>query len=223
MSGESPDRQDDRKSFSEELCRIISDPAVRRLARQRAGSADLAEDALQETFYSVARVRDPGSIRNLEGYVRRSLVHHIRGLRQRGALPIEDPCTVAERRPDSVVGPAVPRPVDEDVVSRVRARQWRQRLLVSRQAVRARVPGRSGDPERYREAIVAAAEGILGASCAEPGTPPEFDAALAEQYPEWFAGPAVSANTRHQRLSRGRSDVRDVLRAIVSRDELRAS
>jgi hypothetical protein len=85
------------------------------------------------------------------------------------------------------------------------------------------VPGRSDNPSRYRDAIVAAAKEILRSCSTDPGSPPEFDAALAGLYPEWFAAHGISPNTRHQRLRRGRDDVRDVLRAIVSRADLTMS
>ena len=44
-------------SFLDDLAELVQDPAIRRLAERRAGSRELAEDALQETFRAVAQTR----------------------------------------------------------------------------------------------------------------------------------------------------------------------
>jgi hypothetical protein len=49
------------------------------------------------------------------------------------------------------------------------------------------------------------------------------DHLLARAYPEWLAETGVNRTTHHQRLSRGRRDVRAVLASIISRDELLTS
>ncbi|HEY1347048.1 MAG TPA: sigma factor, partial [Streptosporangiaceae bacterium] len=79
-------------SFHDELTRIWRDPQIRGLALRRAGRHDLAEDALQETYYSVARVKDPGRIENLRAFFCRALINQISHLRsQLNPIPVEDP------------------------------------------------------------------------------------------------------------------------------------
>jgi DNA-directed RNA polymerase specialized sigma24 family protein len=61
--------------FDQDLTRVAQDPAIRRLAERRAGSRELAEDAMQETYYAVARVKNPETIRDLGAFFRASLVN----------------------------------------------------------------------------------------------------------------------------------------------------
>lgn len=44
--------------------------------------------------------------------------------------------------------------------------------------------------------------------------------ALQAAIPDWFGQPGSAENTCHKHLSRARRDVRDLLEAVVSRDEL---
>src|SRR5579864_4712929 len=82
-------------SFRDQLAEIVADPEVRRLALRRAGSRELAEDALQETFYAVARVRDPRRIESLRAFFCRSLINEInRQLVDPRPIPLDDPQTV---------------------------------------------------------------------------------------------------------------------------------
>ena len=83
-----------------------------------------------------------------------------------------------------------------------------------------RVPGRSPDPGRYRDVIVAVAELVLLAIVAGDVSDADSNQALRAAYPQWFGEPGCADNTCHQRFSRARADVRDLLRAIISRDEL---
>ena len=90
--GASPGGGSAPRSFHDEVCQIREDLDIWRLAVRRAGSFDLAEDALQDTFYAVARVRDPERIENLRAFFCRALIRQIAHLRgQLGPLPVEDP------------------------------------------------------------------------------------------------------------------------------------
>jgi hypothetical protein len=53
--GASPGGGSASRSFQDEVCEIREDLDIWRLAVRRAGSFDLAEDALQDTFYAVAQ------------------------------------------------------------------------------------------------------------------------------------------------------------------------
>ena len=64
----------------DELAAIACDPVMRGHARRVAG--DLAEDALQETWYAVAQARARGPIANLRGYFYRALVNTARRMRE---------------------------------------------------------------------------------------------------------------------------------------------
>ena len=72
---------DGRSEFLRQLLEIRQDPQVRSLARRRAVSLDLAEDALQEAYYAVAKVKNPGQISNLRAYFCRVLVRKADELR----------------------------------------------------------------------------------------------------------------------------------------------
>lgn len=220
--GASPGGGSAPRSFHDEVCQIREDLDIWRLAVRRAGSFDLAEDALQDTFYAVARVRDPERIENLRAFFCRALIRQIAHLRgQLGPLPVEDPEAAISRHPrNGACGSAAGAAVDDDVIWHLRAEEWQERLRVRRRQIWAAVPERSGKPGCYRAVIVAVAEEILRASCDGQVTPADFDLALHNAYPQWFAETGSAQDTRYQRLSRARRDVREVLKAVVSRDEL---
>ncbi len=158
VSTTSPDGQSE---FLRRLVEIQQDPQVRGLARREAGNLDLAEDALQEAFYAVAKVRNPGEIENLRAYFCRVLVreaHRLRG--QLGAYPVDDVSVVADARQDMLVSQA-PAPVDETVIDRFRKRTLHERFSARRAYLVRNVPGRSTDPARYRNLIVSVAEHVL--------------------------------------------------------------
>src|SRR5215469_18146829 len=103
------------ETFYAELAKIRSDPEIWGLALRRAGKHDLAQDALQETYYSVARVKDPDHIENLRAFFCRALINEInRMLGRPGPVPVEDPETVAGARHVLHLGAqAAARPVDQ--------------------------------------------------------------------------------------------------------------
>jgi hypothetical protein len=97
---------------------------------------------------------------------------------------------------------------------------WCGRLAARREGLRAAVPARSTDPERYADLILVIAERRLRACIAGDDSQADSNEALRAAYPEWFAEPGCRPNTCDQRFSRARADVRDVLKAVVTRDEL---
>ena len=210
-------------SFYDALTRIWRDPQIWRLALRRAGNRDLAEDALQETFYSVARVGDPGHIENLRAFFCRALINQISRLRgQLHPTPVEDPEMLAGPRQQGVRlhAPAVARPVNEAAIWLQLADTWRKRFHRKHGRLMAMVPERSGDPRRYREVIVATAAEILHAVVHGHVNWANSDMALQAAYPDWFDEPGCTRDTCYQRLSRARRDVRVLLQAVVGRDEL---
>jgi len=210
------------ESFYAELAKIRSDPMIWGLALRRAGKHDLAQDALQETYYSVARVKDPGHIENLRAFFCKALIHEInRMLGRPGPIPVEDPETVAgARHGGDLDAHAAARPVDEAAILGHQAQAWLKRFHNERKRLRAMVPESSSDPERYRAVILATAEEVLRSAGDGQVTWADSNAALQAIYPEWFGGADCSSATHYKRLSRARREVRALLRTIVSKEEL---
>ncbi len=82
------------------------------------------------------------------------------------------------------------------------------------------MPARSSAPGRYRDLIVAVAEQVLRDGINGEANQADSNEALRAAYPEWFAQPGCAANTCHQRFRRARADTRELLKAVVNRDEL---
>jgi len=214
---------DGESGFQRELLAIRSDPKVRNLAWRHTGDRDLAEDALQEACWAVGRVTDPQHIENLRAYFCTVLIreaHRLCG--QLRAVSVEDPESLVEihRRGVAVCGSAPPRPLDEAVGTRLIAETWLERFSAQRDCLTAAVPPRSSDPDRYRKLIATAAEQVLHDGIDGAASQADSIEALRAVYPEWFDQPGCAANTCHQRFCRARSDVRDLLKAVVDRDEL---
>jgi len=214
----------DRPDLQQKLQEILEDPDVRRLARRRAGHPDLAWDALQETFDAVAHVADPAAIKDLRAYFCRVLIRKIHRLSgQLGAALVDDFTRVADAHQERSVSTArAPRPFDEAVSLNLLAKGWFAYFAAQREELTASVPGRSGDHDRYRTEIVAVAERLLYAIVTANVSSADNDEGLRAAYPEWFIELGCPANTRHQRFSRARADVRTLLRKVVSRDDLRS-
>jgi DNA-directed RNA polymerase specialized sigma24 family protein len=215
-----PDASDGSPDFQQELLAIRQDPPVRRIALSWAkGDADRAEDALQTAYLKVAAVADPERIENLRAYYLRVLKNEITGqyaLSQPVLLgdlvDVPDPGTTAH-------GPALPRPVDATVFSDLCIQALLKRLEEQRDCLLATTPARSDDPGRYRATIYAAAVQIV--RDAQNGvSDADSNEAFRAAYPEYFAQPDASANLLHQRFSRGRADVKALLRRVARRDEL---
>ncbi len=68
--------------------------------------------------------------------------------------------------------------------------------------------------------IYAAAEQVLRDAINEEPSEADTNDAFRAAYPEYFDQPGASANLSHQRFRRAREDVKALLQAVVSRDEL---
>jgi hypothetical protein len=208
--------------FQQDLLAIRQDPAVKSLALRSAKSPEVAEDALQSTYYAIARLANPGAIVNLRAYFCRALRNEInRELRQFGAAATEDCAGLTDKMQDRPgIGPAAPRPAVGIVTSNVLGHGWLAALTAPRRAqLRDGVPRRSPDPDRYQEVIVSVAEHVLRTILGDRADP-DWNAALTARYPGWFAEPGRAASTRDQRLLRARTDICALMRGIIDRGDL---
>ena len=210
-----------QQDFHRRLRAIWEDPGVWRLALRYAGDFYLAEDALQEAYWAAGRARDPQHIENLRAYFCTVLIRKVYRLRgQLGTTPVEDFEILVETRRVTACGSAPARPVGDAVGTRLMAEIWIERFHVRRACLRAAVPARSSAPGRYRDLIVAVAEQVLRDGIKGEASQADSNAALRAAYPEWFGQPGCAANTCDQRFCRARADVRELLKAVVNRDEL---
>jgi hypothetical protein len=203
--------------FPPELLAVWQDPEVRRLAARRAGDPDLAQDALLAAVAAVARVSDLARIENLKAYFCRVLINEV--YRLRGQLAAARPCDPATLAAMSDARTSAPPPAEE-AVTRLLARTWLDQLRARRVHLRAAVPGRSREPARYRDLMIRTAEHILRTAVDGNVSWADCNEALQGALPDWFGQPGSAENTCHKHLSRARRDVQDLLRAIISRDEL---
>jgi hypothetical protein len=211
----------ERQDYLRRLLAIAEDAKVKRFALARAGDLELAQDALQQTYDSMARIKDPRGIQDLQAYFHRVLVRVTYALRgQLGAVLPGDFTALADARQSKARGITLPRLVDETVAVHLLAAGWIERFMVERASLLAAVPSRSSDPGRYSELIVSVAEQVLRSLVAADVCDADGNQALRLAYPEWFAELGGKVGNAHQRFSRARADVRGLLRMVVSRDEL---
>lgn len=169
----------------------------------------------------MARIKDPEKIEDIKAYFCRVLIRVINALRgQLGAILPDDFPGVADACQAKARGEALLRPVDETVAANLLARGWLERFTTERESLAAAVPSRSPDPDRYRELIVSVAEQVLRSIVTTDVSDADSNPALCVAYPQWFAEDGGTVGNAHQRFSRARADVRGLLRAIVSRDDL---
>jgi hypothetical protein len=213
----------ERSDYLDYLTVIREDPQVKNLARAWARDPDLAEDALQETYYAMARVKNPELIEDVRSYFCRVLMRKTKYLRsQLGAAVVDDFSGLADACQRKLGGGALSPPFDELVNTELLARKW-LRCLASRGAALTRdVPGRSPDPDRYRLAVVTTAVWMLLAIVRGDFRPEDLNPTLRAAFREWFAADGVAANSVQQRLSRGRTDIGNLLKTVVNLDELRS-
>lgn len=191
------------------------------MARRRARDPDLAEDALQATYYAITRVAHPTAIRDLRPYFCQALVREIyRQGAQLGAVLVDDFTGLVDERQRADASLAGPRPVDETASIHVLAEGWLRPFTAQRGDLLSSVPGRSPDRARYREIIVAAAERTLRACMVEKITDADHNSFLSGTYPGWFAEPGCAENTRDKRLERARADIRALLQSLIDRQDL---
>jgi len=187
------------------LLEIWQDPQVRGYARRRAGDRDLADDALQTTYYVMARLKHLAEIENLKAYFYKVLQHEIDRQRKRLLkVQVEDFARVTEDR-QPMTG------FEDSVCTSVQFWYLHRRLVAERDRALASVPGRSADPDRYRGVIYAAACQILSDGMKGEASEADTNDAFRVSYPAYFAQPGVSANTSDQRFHRARLDVKALL------------
>ena len=96
--------------FHDDLATIANDPEMRRLAIRRAGSHELAEDAMQETARAIAERKSPDAIENLRGFFYVALIREIdHQLGRPTAIPAADIGALSDRSQDRTT-PAAPVP-----------------------------------------------------------------------------------------------------------------
>ena len=202
---------------------IAADPETFRRAVRRAGSRELAEDAIQETVRAIAERKSPEAIENLDGFFYVTLIHIIdHQLGRPAAMPDPDIGLTSDRHQSRSSLFAQAAPVEGDAHLRILAGA----VLAALERERARdgltslIPARSGDPGRYRSAMVWAAKTIFALLVEGYVTAPDWNAILKTAYPQWCDEPGLAPDARDQRLSRARRDVQQLLRSVLSREEL---
>jgi DNA-directed RNA polymerase specialized sigma24 family protein len=213
--------------FHDELFSVFSDPRMRRLAVKLAGDRDLAEELLQETVYHVMEAniatttsRPLPNLREIFSRTLRLEASHLR--MQLTRFQVEDISGLMEEPQERGRHPRiqVSAPADEEAIRHLTADMWLTRFNRNREQLKQRVAARSDQPDLYRELIVTIAGNILLDASHMVASLADSDTFLRNAYPEWFNPPGYAADTLHQRRSRARSDVRGLLREIISRDEL---
>ena len=175
-----------RTSFLDKLTAITQDPAVRGLALRRAGTPDLAEDALQSAFCAVAQTQNPQSIRDLRAFFRKALILEINHeLTRSTPAPVEDICAVSDRYGNRTSWPAdvLSTDFESELHILLQVEEWLARFRSERNKLAASVPRRSTDPDRYRAVVVAAAERILRLATEGNVDTDDWSAILKSQYP----------------------------------------
>ncbi len=171
------------------------------------------------TVAAIAQVGDLAHIKDLKAYFCRVLINEI--YRLRGQLAVVRPCDPTTLAGLGDAGKSAPSSADQ-AVTRLIGRGWLEKLCARRACLRAAVPGRSSEPDRYRDLIIQTAEYILCAVLDGHVSWADCNQTLQAALPDWFGRPGSAGNTSHQHLSRARRDVQDLLKAIISPDELRS-
>lgn len=209
-------------AFHDDLAKLVADPAIRALAIRRARSRELAEDALHDTFYAVAKTGNPEAIEDLRAFFCKSLIRTInRRFSLSEPIPTEDISATADGFQDfSPSGISSPAAVEDEAQLHILAEAVLTRLDRERAELMAMVPARSDDPHRYRSTIVDAAGTILRLLLRGPVTTADWNAVLGAEYLQWCNDSGLARDALYQRLSRARADVQALLQAILPRDWL---
>jgi DNA-directed RNA polymerase specialized sigma24 family protein len=198
------------------LVQVWADPQIKRLAQRHARDPQLADDALQSTYYALARLKHLDQIENMRAYFCRVLVQQVHRERaQLGAALFEDFASVTEVRGGTADSGFASAALEDAVCSSVQVWTWHKRLICEREELTAVVPARSDEPSRYRAVIYDIVEQILCAGI--NGEPSEADKndALRVAYPEYFDEAGASRDTCHQRFRRARLDVSALLQVVA--------
>lgn len=214
----SPTSSAGRDHFLRQLAAIAADPAIRRLALSRARDPEIAADAIQEAYCAVAGRQTPEEIDDLRKYFCRVLINEIyRLLRPQRTTPLVNVEEMADACHGRSWGLPPTDPFDEILCTQLITLTLLRRLDERRESITLRVPGRSPDPRRYRELIVACARDVLVATATGDVSDADSPAALRVTYPAWFAEEGCGTANVYQRVKRARDDVRALL-LLISRD-----
>jgi hypothetical protein len=209
-----------RSFFMERLAELRNDPSIRGLAQRRDRGLGLVEDILNEAYETVAR-HGPEGIQDLRAYYCQSVIHAAYALGRQFARGTDQNFEEAvESHQDRTTGQQASRSVCDTAIEHALGESWLNRFTTQRAQLTDQVKARSPQPQRYKILIVTIAERVLRATITRDVCDADSNPELAAAYPEWFADPGCSADTRYQRFSRARGDVKDVLRCIVNREDL---
>ena len=192
---------------------------------------DLAEEITDDAFLAArARWEDLRTLAGPETYVfkvaRNESIKRRRLALRRAEAPYGtelenlDGLVEPRQRGAAAAAPAPSRPVDETVGIALQARAWLERFAAQQGHLRAAVPARSNEPDRYRALIYDAAEQVLRDGINGEPSDADSNAAFRAAYPEYFSQPGASPDLCHQRFRRAREDVKALLQGVVRRDEL---
>jgi Sigma-70 region 2 len=202
--------------FHDDLVLLRHDPGIVRLALRRARSREAAEDALQETYYNVARM-DPGTIHDLRAFFCKALINEIRRqLSQANAIPVDDIAITSDRLQISTPTASISSTdVEDEACSRELAETLIARFEEHHSSLIASIPRRSPSDQSYRAAIAAASMRILRLLLAGDVVRADWNSVLRAEYPQYLDDPHLTRDAMDQRLSRARRDVRELLRKII--------
>ncbi|MGO9217195.1 MAG: hypothetical protein ACLP5E_05385 [Streptosporangiaceae bacterium] len=211
--------------FHDDLAGVAAEPEMLRLATRRAGSRELAEDALQETVRAITERKSSEVIANLRGFFYVSLIREIdHQLGRPVAIPAENIDMLADRARGGTYHSVASRPASVEDETHVRILAEAVLLRFGRErasrSLMDLVPARSEDPRRYRTAVVLAAKAIFELLLDGCVSAADWNAVLKAAYPQWCDDPQQARSAIDQRLSRARRDVQSLLCAVVSRDQL---
>jgi DNA-directed RNA polymerase specialized sigma24 family protein len=210
----------------DDLADIAADQEMYRRAVRRAGSRELAEDALQETVRAIAGRKSLEAIENLAGFFYVSLIREIdHQLGRPTAIPVGDDIGLISDRSQARTSPGgapLSPSVEDDAHLRVLAETVLNRFECerTRNQLMALVAARSEDPRRYRNAIASAAKAIFELLLDGYVTTADWNAILKAAYPAWCDEPGLARAAVDQRLSRARHDVQALFQSILTRDQL---
>jgi DNA-directed RNA polymerase specialized sigma24 family protein len=207
-------------SFADRLALLRQDPGIRSFARRIARNRELADDALQEAYYAVSRVKDPTAIKDLRSYFCRAVRNQVIGMsRQPCPRPAAEIDTMLAATTSDGPHPSLHGSPCE--ASGIRSAQRARWLASITGPLTSEIPGRSDEPDRYRLAVAEVARWALEALMDGELSTADMNDLLISRHQEWFAAAGSYTNTCHQRLSRARRDAFTLLGAVISRDELR--
>lgn len=208
-------------SFYDILAEICCDPRTQRLARKYAG--DLAEDALQETYYTVARAHEHVPIRDVRAYFCRALINRSWRMRQELAhapFPVDDPDQAVQGSGQRRGGPASAGSAEHEAIANISAGARRALFRQSHDELLASISASSPDPVRYKETILALAARIVAGTGEGPANQAEINENLVAGYAEWFNDPGCEPAALYQRRCRARDSIQAVLLRVIGPDDL---